>query len=69
MIYNELSKGALTISKAQKLLEKETTKIKQEKANSRALPLQNQSYMEIFIKLGVDPSDNTTIDVIVKGSQ
>jgi len=41
MIYIELNKGALTINKAKILLENVTTKIKQEKANSRALRLQN----------------------------
>ena len=41
MIYNELSKGALSINKAKKLLEKAATKIKHENENSRALHLQN----------------------------
>jgi len=66
MIYKELSKGALTISKAENLLEKEATKIKKEKSNLRALHLYNEGFMELIIKLGLDPSDKASIDVIIK---
>jgi len=41
MLYSELSQNAMIIGKAEKLLEKAATKLKQEKANSRALHLQN----------------------------
>ena len=58
MIYNDLSKWALTISTTKKLLEKATTKIKEEKVNSRALHLQNEGYKELIFKLGVDPKSS-----------
>lgn len=62
MIYTELRKGALAIIKAEKLLEKEATNIKQDKANPRVFQLQNEGYKELIIKLGVDPGDNDAIE-------
>lgn len=69
IIYSKLSEESLTISQVEKLLEKGATKRKQENANSRALHLQNESYKEMIIMLGVDPNDNSTIGSIVKGLQ
>lgn len=69
MIYSELNKGAQNINKFEKLLEKTTNKIKQEKSNSRTIQLQNEGYKEFIINLGVDPSDKAAIDVIIEGSQ
>lgn len=37
MLYSDLNRNAMTISKAEKLLEKATTKLNQERSNSRAL--------------------------------
>ena len=69
MLCNELSKNAITIDKAKKLLEKAATRLKQEKSNSRALNMQNASYKELIVKMGVDPVDITTIESLIKISQ
>lgn len=68
MIYSEFSKGALTISKAKKVLEKVSTKVKHEKSNSKSIHLHNWGFKELVVKLGVDPNDKATIDAIIQGS-
>jgi len=69
MLYGELSGSALTITKAKKMLEKACIKVKQEKANSRALHLLNEYYKELIIKLGVNPEEKTIVESIIQGSQ
>lgn len=68
MLCSELSKSALTISKVEKLLEKATTRVKQEIANSRALNLQNESFKELSVKLGVNPNDKAVLDAVIQSS-
>ena len=66
---SKLRKGALTISKVEKLLEKVATKVKQEKSNSRALHFQNKFFNELIFKMGVDHNDKVVIDAIIQSSQ
>lgn len=49
MLYNELRKSALIVSKANKLLEKAAIRVKQEKANSISIHLLNEDYKEFTI--------------------
>lgn len=46
MICSELSLNSIKISKAEKLMDKVVTKLKQERDNSRDLHLQNQNFKE-----------------------
>lgn len=49
MLYNELRKSALIVSKANKLLEKAAIRVKQEKENSISIHLLNEDYKEFTI--------------------
>ncbi len=53
--YSELSWNVMTISKDEMRLEKAAKKLKKETVNSRALHLQNESFKELILKLGVNP--------------
>ena len=55
MLYSDLNRNATTISKAGKLQEKATTRLKQERANSISLHIQNDSFKELIVKFGVNP--------------
>lgn len=55
ILYIELNRNAMTISKDEKLLEKVTKMLKKERAKSKALHMQNESFKELIMKLGVNP--------------
>lgn len=69
MLYSELNRNAMTISKAEKLLEKATTRLKQERAESRSLHMQNESLKELIMKLGVNLEDKVAFEALLQSSK
>lgn len=58
----------MTINKVEKLLEKATMILKQERASSRALHMQKDNFKELIMKLGVNPEDKVVLETLIEGS-
>ena len=59
----------MIINKADKILEKATTRLKQGRANSRALHMQNESFKDNVAMLGVKPKDTIAFKDLLQISQ
>lgn len=69
MLYSEINRNAMTISKAKKLLEKSTVRLNQERANYRALHMQNKSFKQLIMKESVNPEDKIAFKSLLQSSQ
>lgn len=59
----------MTINKVENLLEKVATKLKQERANSRVLHMENEKLKELIVKLGVNLEDKAAFETLLQSSQ
>lgn len=66
MLYSDLKKNKMMVNNAEKMLENFATKLKQERVNSRALHMQNESFKEMAMKLGVNPEDKTSFEALLE---
>lgn len=55
MLYKDINKNSITISKAKTLFEMASNRVKLEKANSKAFHIHNEGFNELIVKLGVNP--------------
>jgi len=65
ILYNYLGKSLMTINRAETCIGKVSKKMKIEKANSKALYLQKESYKELIIKLGINLYYILVVEVII----
>ena len=66
LIVNDLTKMNVMALKAENMLGKVIKQLKLEKANSRALTIQNEELKNIIVKIGVDPNDRSVVHKILQ---
>ena len=69
LIVNDLTKTNATDVKAENMLAKLIKQFKMEKANSRALSVQNEELKTIIMKIGVDMNDKAAVQKLMKSAE
>ena len=69
LIVNYLTKTNAMVLKDENMLGKVIKQLKLEKANSRALTTQKEEFKNIFVKIGVDTNDRSTVQKLLQSAK